>query len=54
MGFLSRDDFMYKGYNIYLDKDSGLWYIRLGGRYGTNAGTSPTKEEAKRVVDALK
>lgn len=53
MGLFSSNEFTYKGYYIYYDKDQKLWYIRQGGRYGVNCGTSPDKAEAKRVVDAL-
>lgn len=54
MGLFEGNDFMYKGYNIYKDKSSGKWYVRKGGRYGVNAGTADSKDEAKRIVDGLK
>ena len=54
MSLFSNDSFTYKGYDITKDRDSGVWIIRTGGRYGVKVGEANDKAAAKRIVEGLK
>lgn len=51
MGLFGNGVTKYKGWELVEDKENKLWYIRTPGRYGISHGSSPSLEEAKRMID---